>query len=292
MSRFLSHAPTSGPSIAGFVPTPFAREDIDERAIAAQAAYLGRHGVIIGLLGGMGEFYSVSPDEAERLTAAAVAGAGGGAPVLVGIGFATREAATLAHRVARAGAHGLVINPPYYVAPRPAAFADHVRRVTEAAGLGAVIYSSKFTAMDDTYLEALSTVPLAIAIKEEVASPEDVAVRHKQWGDRYEWWTVGEHGSRPYLEAGCTTVTSGLANLAAPVSFDLVSALPSACSLQVLDAWTTLRGRAAGCEIALYKTMLSEVRGWPAEVRLPNSPISSEVALDARRLAISLAANQ
>lgn len=105
--------------LVAFMPTPFGDGGIDEYAVEQQMEHYRDTGVTVGLLGGLGEFYAVSHDEATQLMRASVEGIGGEGKVLAAVGFATREAVRLAESAARVGCRGLVVNPPYYVHPSP-----------------------------------------------------------------------------------------------------------------------------------------------------------------------------
>lgn len=271
--------------LVAFMPTPVRGGQVDREAVQRQLAFLRDSEISVGVLGGIGEFYALSLSESLEVIGAAVEGSQSAVPVLAGIGFATREAVRLAVGAAREGADGLVINPPYYVHPTPKAFAEHVRAVTEASGLSAVVYSSEFLSVDDRYLELLIDVPGFIGVKEETVTADEFHRRVRSWGDRLVWWTVGERGSREFVKAGAGVVTSSLANISPTLSHACLRAvMDDAADLPpFMEKWNVARRAEPGAEIAVLKHMLSVLRGWPVEVRAPNTPASSDAQREAGR---------
>ena len=67
--------------------------------------------------GGVGEFYALTETDHRQVVEAAVRASGGRAPVIAGVGHATRIASALAHSAAKAGASGVMVNPMYFVDP-------------------------------------------------------------------------------------------------------------------------------------------------------------------------------
>ncbi|MFC7754175.1 dihydrodipicolinate synthase family protein [Tsukamurella soli] len=176
------------PTIVGFMPTPFASTgQVDSERLSALAGDIAAAGIRPAVLGGMGEYYALDHDESRQCMEAAVAGAGG-VPVVAGIGWATREAVAIASDAARLGIHTAVINPPHYASPSPRAYAEHVRRVTDAAGTGAIVYSAAHFPMTDAYLDRLVQVDGFRGVKEEHYDVATTADRARRWGDRVEWW--------------------------------------------------------------------------------------------------------
>lgn len=262
--------------IVGFMPTPFDdRGDVDARRLAALAGTIAAEGIHPAVLGGMGEYYALDRAESRDCMVAAIEGAGG-APVVAGVGWSTREAALLAGDAGDAGVDTIVLNPPYYAAPSPEAYAEHVRRVTDAGGVGAVVYSSKGYPMTDAHLEHLVEVDGFLGVKEEHYGVDETAVRIARWGERIEWWGVGEAGGSAYARAGARTVTSSLCNLRPDLVVRAVSALVSgdedAEAVRAVDEWTAaLVGDRQGAPAFLTEVM-HRTAGWNRSVRLPLLP--------------------
>ncbi|WP_033292575.1 dihydrodipicolinate synthase family protein [Amycolatopsis jejuensis] len=274
--------------LIAFMPTPFTSTGIDVGAVERQMAHYRDTDVTVGVMGGLGEFYALSDEESELLMRTSTAGGG---RVLAAIGFATREAAQLARVAADAGCAGLVVNPPYYVHPSPAAFAEHVRVLTAESGLSAVVYSSKLLAIDEPYLAALAEVPGFLGVKDELSTPEEFARQVKRWGDRVEFWTVGEHTGAAYLAAGATAVTSALANVCPEASRAHLAGTDSTGRLaQLVHESVRLLGAELGTSAAVSKLMIAAVRDWPTVVRSPQSAASEELCSAVKSLVTTVRA--
>lgn len=266
--------------IVGFMPTPFDdRGGVDAAALAALAGTIAAEGIHPAVLGGMGEYYALDRAESRDCMVAAIDGAGG-APVVAGVGWSTREAALLAADAGEAGVDTLVLNPPYYAAPSPEAYAEHVRRVTEAGGVGAIVYSSKGYPMTEAHLERLVEVPGFLGVKEEHYGVEETAGRIARWGDRVEWWGVGEAGGSAYARVGAGTVTSSLCNVRPDLVVRAVAALVSGGedpeAVQAVEDWlAALAADRQGAPAFLTEAM-HRTAGWNRTVRLPLLPSDAE----------------
>ena len=95
----------------------------------------------ISPLGSSGEFPAMECQDRERVLAAALEAVGGSVFTLAGThDYSTARTVGLSKFAERAGADGLLIVPPYYMAPTPAQVMDHYRRVAEAVGIPVIVY--------------------------------------------------------------------------------------------------------------------------------------------------------
>ncbi|GAA4489699.1 hypothetical protein GCM10023094_51720 [Rhodococcus olei] len=262
------------PAIVGFVPTPFGHDDeVDATRLVSLAARLSRFGIRPAVLGGMGEFYALSRRESRICMEAAVEGSDGREPTVAGIGFATREAVHLAEDARAAGVQTIVINPPHHAAPSPAAYAEHVRRITESSGLPAVLYSSAKYPLTDRHLDALTDVPGFLGVKEEYYDVAAAAKRIAATGDRVQWWGVGEENGVRYAAVGATAVTTSLANFSPGLARDYITqALAGTLDPRVeaaTRAWTDGLGRDEQGAASFLKEVMRQTAGWNPAVRLP-----------------------
>ncbi|GII91600.1 dihydrodipicolinate synthase family protein [Sinosporangium siamense] len=260
--------------IVGFLPTAFTPEGaVDSGKMKDLADLLARHGIRPAVLGGMGEFYALRRDEARLCMEAAVAGAVGRVPVVAGIGSSTREATELATDARDAGVSVLVLNPHYFAVPTPDGAAEHVRRITGESGLPAIVYSSKTQPATEDHLERLTAVTGFHGVKETAFGPDEVRRRVARWGDRIEWWGVGEIGGTEYARAGGKVVTSSLANFSPATSAAYVRAALNGESVdpelaECCAAWDALL-RAPEGYLGVLKAVMRELYGWHPAVRLP-----------------------
>jgi 4-hydroxy-tetrahydrodipicolinate synthase len=129
--------------------TPFT-EDGSKIDFAAMRRHLdwqyanGAPGVIV--LGTTGEFLTVSDAERDEYVAAAVAHCKGRMTVMVGASNAhTPTAVRHAREAEKAGAHGLMIAPPYYYTPTEDEIFAYYAAISEAVSIPIMLYNNPFT---------------------------------------------------------------------------------------------------------------------------------------------------
>jgi 4-hydroxy-tetrahydrodipicolinate synthase len=101
-------------------------------------------------LGSSGEFPALETGDRKRVLEAVLTANNGRLPVVAGTHhYSTRLTVELSQHAEQAGADGLLIVPPYYMAPTPSQVLDHFRRVAEAVSIPIVIYHNiPLTAVD------------------------------------------------------------------------------------------------------------------------------------------------
>lgn len=264
--------------LVAFHPTPFTADG----SIAAQplrdlAGRVAAWGVQPAVLGGMGEFYALDADESQRCMEAAVEGADGRVPVVSGVGFSTRDATDLAVRAARAGVSTIVVNPHYFAYPRPRGMAEHIDRITSESGLPAIVYSSPTMPLTPEHLERLVLLPGFRGVKETAVRPADIHEQVRRWGDRVEWWGVGEVDGCEYVRAGTQVVTTSYANVDPEGSVRFVvdeltpGRSPDPTLRAAIDEWHGLLADAEEGYLGVLKRAMQHLYGWEEHVRLPMS---------------------
>lgn len=262
------------------MPTPFTDDDrVDMERLSALSAFTAKAGIHPAVLGGMGEFYALNRAESRDCMAAAIEGAAG-VPVVAGIGWATREAVELAVDASELGVDTLVLNPPYYASPSPEAYAEHVRSVTEASGIGAITYSSRGYPMTDAHLELLVRVPGFRGVKEEHYDVAATAGRISRWGDRIDWWGVGEANGAEYARVGANTVTSSLSSMRPDLVVRAIRSLvgdrADQEAIRAVSEWIVALLRDDQGSPAFLKEIMHLTAGWSRSVRLPLLPSGAE----------------
>ena len=91
--------------------------------------------------GGTGELYSLTPDEAELVVRTTVDAVNGRMPVVAGTGFNAALGADIARRAERAGAHAILVLPPYYIASPEAGLFAYYKAIADATSLPVMVYS-------------------------------------------------------------------------------------------------------------------------------------------------------
>src|SRR5882672_11083395 len=125
--------------------TPFGSGDeLDEARLRSHNEFLIDAGVN-GLLftGGCGEFLSLDDKERQRVMEIGVQQVRGRVPAIIGLlSPDTRHVCTLARHARQVGADAVMVLPPYYVSPSPAAVLVHYHRVADSGGLPIVAYNN------------------------------------------------------------------------------------------------------------------------------------------------------
>lgn len=132
--------------------TPFTPDgQLNLGVLPAHIDWIIRDGAnAISPLGSSGEFTALEVSDRKRLLDAVVAANNGRVPVLAGTHhYSTRLTIELSRHAEQAGANGLLIVPPYYMAPTPAQVMDHFRRIAESVQIPVYVYHNiPLTAVD------------------------------------------------------------------------------------------------------------------------------------------------
>lgn len=181
-----------------------------ERCFALQMD-AGCDGIIV--CGSLGEGPMLSHDEKLKVFATARKVAGG-RPVLLTINeAATRDAASLARRAAKAGADGLMVvpSPIYHTNPRETA--DALRAVAAAGDLPVMIYSNRLAYRVDVtvdIMEELAADSRFVAVKESSDDIRRSTEIINRLGDRYDLFTGVDNLAYEALCVGAVGWVAGL----------------------------------------------------------------------------------
>jgi 4-hydroxy-tetrahydrodipicolinate synthase len=167
-------------TIRGIVPpivTPFTTAgDIDFDALRADLDYLveaGVHGVAV--CGSTGEGHALTPEEAQRVTSAAVGHVAGAVPVIAGvIADSTQAAVERGKRVTDLGIAALQVTPVHYLfKPSDAATVDFFGELGDQAGVDVLIYNviPWSYLRPDLLARVIRDVPAVVGVKQ---SAEDM----------------------------------------------------------------------------------------------------------------------
>ena len=181
-----------------------------ERCFALQIE-AGVDGLVVN--GSLGEGSMLSHE--ERLTVLKTAqSVAGGKPVLMTVAeAATRDAASLGKKAARAGAAGLMVVPsPIYHAD-PKETTETLRDVAEAADLPVMIYSNRVAYRVDVtpeIMEELASDKRFVAIKESSDDIRRTLEIFNRLGDRYDVFTGVDNLAFEALALGAVGWVAGL----------------------------------------------------------------------------------
>lgn len=157
-----------------FPVTPFAADgSLDEERLAQHiesGVAAGAGGVFVAC--GTGEFHALTPDEIERATRVAVETTAGRAPVLAAAGGPVPVARDQAVRVARAGADGILLLPPYLVTAPQQGLVRYVEEVTAATDLPVVVYQRGTARLTETTAAEIASLPRVVGLKDGIGDIE------------------------------------------------------------------------------------------------------------------------
>jgi 5-dehydro-4-deoxyglucarate dehydratase len=157
-----------------FPVTPFATDGSPDEERLAQhieaGVTAGAGGVFVAC--GTGEFHALTPDELERATRVAVETTAGRVPVLAAAGGPTPVARDHAVRVARAGADGILLLPPYLVTAPQRGLVRYVEEVTAVTDLPVIFYQRGTARLTETTAAEIAALPKVVGLKDGLGDIE------------------------------------------------------------------------------------------------------------------------
>jgi len=175
--------------ILGFPITPFDDGDrLDEQALAENVRFLLRSGLdAIFICAGSGEFQSLSGSEYKTMADIAVYEANGAVPVFAGVGGNIRHAVELAEIASDCGADGILILPPYLIAPEQEGLFRYYKTIAGHTGLPAILYQRDNAIFTVDTVQRLAAIPQVTGFKDGFGNMElNVELVHAL-GDRLQW---------------------------------------------------------------------------------------------------------
>ncbi len=284
-----------------FPITPYAADgSVDLDAVRENAAILAESAVsAIVAPSGTGEFFALTPGEANEIVAATVEVAGA-KPVIAAAGVGPRLGAELAQAAERAGAAAVMIVSPYYGKPDPDALIAYYADIAAATSLPVIPYARDAALFTPKMAERLiNEVPQVIAFKDgrgDVRLFQQILEHVNQHcgDDRVIWLAgTGDDLVAPYFAAGAEGFTSSLACFWPEASGELYR-LASAGDYarlatyhqRVVSPIYALRQRRPGYEVSVMKAAM-EILGYRAGPARP--PLANITAVEREELATLLA---
>jgi 4-hydroxy-tetrahydrodipicolinate synthase len=154
------------------IVTPFdARDEFDEVAFRKLIDFQlasGAAGLLV--IGGSGEFVSLTPSERQRVIDVAIDQTAQRIPIVVGVlAPGTREVQETARYAAKAGADAVLVLPSYYIKASADGVYEHFARVADSVAIPIVAYNNTSRTgitLDISILERLARIPSIVALKE------------------------------------------------------------------------------------------------------------------------------
>jgi len=263
------------------------REHVEWIVAAAPAAVFSA--------GGTGEFFSLTPDEVEAVTRAAVEVVHGRMPVISGVGYGTAMAIDLARRAQRAGADGILLLPPYLLNASQAGLAAHVEAVCKATGLGVIVYNRDNAILDaETVARLCAACPNLVGLKDGVGDIELMVRTRSLLGERLVYLgglPTAETFARPYLAMGVATYSSALFNFMPKFARGFYNAV-RAEDVAAIEAglrdfilpYTAIRNRGRGYAVSIVKAGAMIVGRPGGPVRPPLTELDAKSYADLEAL--------
>jgi len=201
--------------VHNFLVTPFRKNhDLDADGLRRNVAFhaarpVEQMSIVVG--GGLGELFTMDAGEQRAMADAAVAGAAGKLPVIVGAGGGYRLALRMVENAEKAGADAaLVFSPPYGSESADGAY-RYFRDVCESVRIGIVLYPRGSEDYWPSVITRLAQLPNVIGFKD----PSGGVAMGRALGDlirnRLVWVAEGETHALEALPAGARAYTSALA---------------------------------------------------------------------------------
>ena len=237
--------------------------------------------------GGTGEFFSLTPAEVGQVVAAAVKETGGQIPVIAGCGYGTTMAVDLAKSAEANGADGILLFPPYLMAPTQDGLAAHIEAVCKATRIGVIVYSRDNAILhEDTLARLCERNANLVGFKDGVGDIELMMRIYARLGDRLTYiggLPTAETFALPYLEMGVTTYSSAIYNFMpewALAFYDAVRAKNHAKVMKGLKEFVlpyiAIRNENKGYAVSIVKAGMKAVGRDAGLVRAPLTDLSVE----------------
>jgi 5-dehydro-4-deoxyglucarate dehydratase len=245
--------------------------------------------------GGTGEFFSLTPDEVEAVTRAAVVAVNGRVPVIAGAGYGTAMATDLAKRAERAGADAILLLPPYLLNASQPGLLAHVEAVCRATGIGVIVYNRDNAILEaDTVARLCERCPNLVGLKDGVGDIELMVRTRNLLGDRLVYLgglPTAETFARPYLAMGVATYSSALLNFFPnfargfyrAVRAEDVGAIEAGLRDFVLP-YTAIRNRGRGYAVSIVKAGVRIAGRSAGPVRPPLTELDAKSYADLQAL--------
>ncbi len=238
--------------------------------------------------GGTGEFFSLAPEEAPAIVAAAKSAAGS-TPIVSGCGYGGRIAVELAQAVEAAGADGILLLPHYLIEAPQAGLYAHIKAVCDAVNIGVVVYNRDNSILQAETLERLcEACPNLVGFKDGSGDVGLVRKITARLGDRLAYvggMPTAELFAEAYDGAGVSTYSSAVFNFVPKLAQAFYGALGSgdkAAMRRILTEFfypfLDIRGRQKGYAVSAIKAGVRLIGFDAGPVRAPLTDLTEEEA--------------
>jgi 4-hydroxy-tetrahydrodipicolinate synthase len=271
--------------ISAIPVTPFLPDGaVDEASLQTVVARIVEAGLdLIVACGNTGEYFSLSPDEAERVTAATIEAAGS-ATTLVGVGGNLPTALQQVRRAIDRGAAGAMIHFPSDPYISDGGLIRYYETLVDATD-GTVVLYVRGRGLSAAVLDRLIANEKVAAVKYAIPDVIGFANFAQRYGEEVTLLCgLAEMWAPFFWLAGARGFTSGLVNVAPELSLAMLAALRAGDFAAAMDVWRKvkpfeeMRAREAnGLNVPVVKEALA-LRGFldDGSVRPPIAALSDE----------------
>ncbi|HKQ45082.1 MAG TPA: 5-dehydro-4-deoxyglucarate dehydratase [Rhizomicrobium sp.] len=237
--------------------------------------------------GGTGEFFSLTPAEIGTVVTAAVQETAGKMPVIAGCGYGTAIAAQLAKSAEKAGADGLLLLPPYLIAPSQEGLMAHIEAVCKATSIGVIVYNRDNAVLSENSLAKLcDRNPNLVGFKDGVGDIELMMRVYAKLGDRLTYiggLPTAETFALPYLEMGVTTYSSAIFNFMPEWALSFYDAVRAKDRARVMKGlkdfvlpYIAIRNENRGYAVSIVKAGMTAIGRGAGPVRMPLTELNPD----------------
>lgn len=277
-----------GSGLLSFPVTPFdASHQFDEGRYRSNLDWLcGFEVAGLFAAGGTGEFFSLTPQEVEKVVSVAVAETNGRVPVIAGAGYGTAIACEMAKAAERAGADGILLLPPYLIFSEQEGLIAHVAAVCAATKLGVIVYNRDNSILnEDSVARLAERCPNLVGYKDGIGDIELMTRVQSRLGDRLTYiggLPTAETFALPYLEMGVTTYSSAVFNFVPEFATRFYAAVRRRDREAVADGLKrfilpliAIRNRKRGYPVSIIKAGMKVIGRDSGPVRPPLTDLTS-----------------
>ncbi|RBP64977.1 5-dehydro-4-deoxyglucarate dehydratase [Brevibacterium sanguinis] len=279
--------------LLSFPATAFDAElNVDEERYREHIAWQSSYDVA-GLFaaGGTGEGFSLSPDEAARVVALAVAESRPEVPVLASAGGATVHAVRNVQDAEAAGAEGVLVLPPYLTECDQDGLYRHVAAICEATSIGIIVYNRANAVYSaETVARLADNHPNFIGFKDAIGDIEHLTKVYAKNGDRLFYLgglPTAETFALPLLQLGMSTYSSAMFNFVPEFALDFYADVRAQDRTAVTEKlnrfvlpYLEIRDRVKGYGVSIVKGGLKAIGRDSGPVRPPLQDLSEDDVSD------------
>jgi dihydrodipicolinate synthase/N-acetylneuraminate lyase len=238
----------------------------------------------IFLLGTLGEFPLVTPEERPALLESIIESLSWHADCWVGCGApSTAQAVAYALGAEEAGAAAIVAVPPYYLSPTEASIQQYYRAIRKAVGVPVLAYNIPAHvgyALSPAVVHGLAREKVLAGIKDTSGSIDSVAGFLHDAPPDFAVFPGDDLLAAPAIAAGAAGAVMGSANVVPRLAVELVAAARNKAADRVAELvgpLTALLGAMqAGPFPSVVKYLAQKLRGLEVGYREPYGPLTPE----------------